>query len=110
MADFWDHPIKTIEKALDIRRKIEALEENLSVMFGSGAQPSSPGSAGRDGGKRKRRIGVNAGVAKKAAAAPAVKALNRSGASRKKMAAAQRARRSKEKIAALLEAGNRLVW
>jgi len=33
---FWEHPIETIEKALDIRKKIEGLQDDLAEMCGNG--------------------------------------------------------------------------
>jgi len=88
----WDHPIATIEKALDLRKKIEALQETLSAVYS--------GSVARVG-------------AKAAKVAKAVKAAGktvdrrkgkRSPAARAKMAAAQKARWAKKKGASVAPA------
>jgi hypothetical protein len=84
---FWDHPIATIEKALNIRRQIEALQESLNEIYSGAtarlspktettAKPDKPGKADKavDGRKGKR-----------------------SAAARAKMAAAQKARWAKRR-------------
>lgn len=123
---FWDHPVETIERALHIRKQIEALEASLREFYGDGTQPLSvekPALA-KDGRKGKRSAAARAKMAAAAKArwakkrgqssakpvAEAKKKRATSAATRAKMAAAQRARRSKEKITPLLNAGTRLVW
>ena len=58
---FWDHPIETIEKALHIRRQIEALERNLSEIY-SGTVPHGT-SKEVDGRKGKRSAATRAKMA-----------------------------------------------
>lgn len=67
---FWDHPVETIEEALSIKKQIASLQAKLGSIFGGDSSPAADASPGRKaGGKR-----------------------TFSEASRKKMAAAQRAR------------------
>jgi len=122
----WDHPIETIEKALHIRKQIEALKANLVGMFGDGKQPLVKETAAlpsKDGRKGKRsaatiakmRAAQQARWAKKnGAAVPAVKGTKKkrkfSAASRARMAAAQKARWAKRKIDADVTMPNKLIW
>jgi len=89
---FWDHPIATIEKALDIRKKIEALHETLNAIYG-GSPAHSPSVSSPQAVTKPGRIpGSIAGP----------KSIDRrkgkrSAAARAKMAAAQKARWAKVK-------------
>ena len=67
---FWDHPIATIEKALDMRKQIEAMQSSLSELL-SGA---------------KERLTIKSTDGRKGKRSPAARA---------KMAAAQKARWAK---------------
>lgn len=123
---FWDHPIATLEKALHIRKQIEALRATLSEIYGDGTQPLAKESASAgakvDGRKGKRSAATIAKMkaaqkarwAAKKGGAPAAKVTKTkrvvSKASRAKMAAAQRARRTKEKIAPELSMPDKLIW
>jgi hypothetical protein len=86
---FWDHPIETIEKALSIRKQIEALQETLNKIYG-GKAPAVTGTAAvvRRGRGRPRKTAV---VATPSAKVDGRKAP-RSAATRAKMAAAAKAR------------------
>ena len=115
----WDHPIATIEKALRIRKQIEALQASLASVFGKGTQPlatETPVSAVKDGRKGKRSAATIAKMkaaqrarwAKKNGATPApakevVKAPRKkrtmSPEGRARIAAAQKARWAKFKKA-----------
>jgi hypothetical protein len=122
---FWDHPIETIEKALHLRKQIEALEKSLGEIFGDGSQPLVKEKAVgvvKDGRKGKRSAATRAKMkaaqqarwAKKKSSLSPVKAARAkrtmSAASRKRMSAGQRARRTKEKIAPELSMPNNLVF
>ena len=128
-TSIWDHPIATIEKALDIRKKIEALQASLLAIYGNGKQPSfseKPAPVTKDGRKGKRSAATIAKMKaaakarwagrKNAVPAPAetvVKTKKKrtfSAASRAKMAAAQKARWAKKKIDADVTMPNKLVW
>ena len=121
-TSFWDHPIETIEKALHIRKQIEALRASLRELYGDGTQPLSveTSTPAKDGRKGKRSASTRA---KMAAAAKARWAKKRgtpfkpaktkravSASSRARMVAGQRARRTKEKIAPELNMSNKLLW
>jgi hypothetical protein len=94
---FWDHPVETIEKALDIRKRIESLQRSLNEMLGGDAQLPLPFFMVRDGSDLKRSA-AKARKAKKKAAAKVEKAKRvASKASGKKTAAAQKARWTKQK-------------
>jgi hypothetical protein len=85
---FWEYPIATIEKALSIRKEIEALQESLSKIYDGSTDHASPAPTAK--------------VAKVAKAAKAGKAVDgrkgkRSAAARAKMAAAQKARWAKKR-------------
>jgi hypothetical protein len=76
---FWEYPIATIEKALEIRKQIETLQESLNEIYGGATNH------------------VSASPAKAATTAKPDKAADgrkgkRSAAARAKMAAAQKAR------------------
>lgn len=123
---FWDHPIETIEKALHIRKQIEALQQNLREIYGDGTQPLLVEEPAPATGVRKRKKSAAALVRNAAAqqakwvkqSSPAAgkhvrKAKTKrvvSAASRAKMSAGQRARRTKEKIAPELSMPNQLVF
>ena len=128
-TSIWDHPIATIEKALQIRKKIKALQASLLAIYGNGKQPLSsekPAPVTKDGRKGKRSAAT---IAKMKAAAKARWAARKgavstpaetvvktkkkrtfSAASRAKMAAAQKARWAKKKIDADVTMPNKLVW
>ena len=87
---FWDLPIATIEKALSIRKQIEALREAEEAIMG--------GSSTGNGAVAKRR----GRPAKTAVVEPVASKVDgrkgkRSAASRAKMAAAQKARWAKKR-------------
>ena len=124
---FWDHPIETIEKALHIRKQIEALQESLRELYGDGRQPlsvekSTPSKDARMGKRSaatraKMKAAQQARWAKKkgvSTPAPVAKTAKKkrvvSKASRAKMAAAQRARWSKKRIDAAVNMPNKLIW
>ncbi len=116
---FWDLPIATIEKALNIRRQIEALNGSLNEIFGGAAESSiaEPVSAKPvDGRKGKRSAAARAkmaaaqkarwaklrqGGAKASSVAAPAKAPRKkrtmSPEARARIAAAQRARWAKQK-------------
>jgi hypothetical protein len=120
-TSFWDHPIETIEKALQIRKQIEALRESLSEIY-NGAGKRASGVSGKkvDGRKGKRSAAVRAKMvaaqrarwAKKHGKTPVGKAEVKAEAkgprkkrtmspeARAKIAAAQRARWAKQKTPA----------
>jgi len=117
-SSIWDHPIETIEKALHIRKQIEALKKSLSAIFGDGTQPLSVESSKpvvKDGRKGKRSAATIAKMkaaqkarwAKKNGAAPAAvekvvktkKKRTMSPEGRARIAAAQKARWAKLKKA-----------
>ena len=122
---FWAHPIETIERALHIRKQIEALQQNLRDLYGDGNQPlfveeAAPAKDGRKGKRSaatraKMKAAQQARRAKKDSTAakpvkfPKAKRIV-SKAARAKMSAGQRARRTKEKIAPELSMPNKLVW
>jgi hypothetical protein len=113
---FWDLPISTIEKALDIRRKIEALQASLSEIYGGAKKTVSTKGVDRRKGKRSAAARAKMAAAQKArwakkrgesAAAPAPAAVKTrkkrrkmSAEARARIAAAQRARWAKQKQAA----------
>jgi len=101
---FWDHPIATIEKALHIRKQIEALEKDLSEIYSGTVKHATTKKADGREGKRKK-TGASTSEAK-----PPGKKRKVSAASRANMAAAQRARWAKQKIAPMLNPPNNLVW
>jgi len=118
---FWDHPIETIEKALHIRKQIEALKASLNDMLGGDPELPLPFLTVTDVRKGKRSPAVRAKMAAaqkarwaKKKSSPVVGAPRKkrvvTASSRAKMAAAQRARRTKEKIAPELTMPNKLVW
>jgi hypothetical protein len=89
---FWDHPIETIERALRIRKRIEALQGRLNEILGGDAQLPLPYFIG------KRSAAAKARKARENAAAKAEEATRIvSKASRKRMAAAHKARWAKQK-------------
>ena len=119
---FWDHPIATIEKAIGLRKQIEALQASLAGILGGAKQHvsahlSAPVGAQRvDGRKGKRSPAARAKMAaaqkarwakkrgasvETAPAAAAEKAPKKkrtmSPEARAKIAAAQRARWAKQK-------------
>jgi hypothetical protein len=115
-TSFWDHPIATLEKGLEIRKKIEALKSSLTELMGGGGELPIPFVAEKDGRKGKRSAATRAkmAAAQKArwakklgkaapAVAPAAKAPKKkrtmSPEARAKIAAAQRARWAKQKKA-----------
>lgn len=122
---FWEHPIETIEKALHVRKQIEALEANLREIYGNGRQPLSsekPVPATKDGRKGKRspatiakmKAAQQARHAKKKGAAPsavqsAKKKRTFSAKSRAKMAAAAKARWAK-RLETVGSMPNKLIW
>ena len=73
-SSFWDHPISTIEKAVGIRKQIEALQSSLSQILGGAKEYVTTAATGADRRKGKR-----------------------SAAARAKMAAAQKARWAKKR-------------
>jgi hypothetical protein len=83
---FWDHPIATIEKALHIRKQIEALKSSLSSILG-GVEVGH----GKMGPKRRGRPPKATSVESPGAKADGRKG-KRSAATRAKMAAAAKAR------------------
>ena len=120
---FWDHPIETIEKALHIRKQIEALNASLNELYGDGTQPLVIETPIRANDKRKgkrsaatrarMKAAQQARWAKKKGLSVAKAAKKRrvvSKASRAKMAAAQRARWSKKRIDAAVNMPNKLIW
>ncbi len=122
---FWDHPVETIERALHIRKQIEALKASLTEIYGDGTQPILHEKALKDGRKGKRSAATRAKMAAaakarwarkkgaapaKSVAKPAKKRRKMSAATRARMVAGQRARRTKEKIAPELSLPDRLVW
>lgn len=82
-TSFWDHPIVTLEKALHIRKQIEALKASVDHIMGGS---SSGGVA-----KRRGRPAKAAPVTSSSTKADGRKG-KRSPAARAKMAAAQKAR------------------
>ena len=111
---FWDHPIAAIEKALNIRKKIEALQESLSEIYSGTVPHVSPKSV--DGRKGKRSAAARAKMAaaqkarwakKNAASTSPAESVTKARKKRKtmspearaKIAAAQRARWAKQKAA-----------
>ncbi len=78
---FWDHPIATLEKALHLRKQIEALNSSLAEIMGGSSSV----------GKRRGRPPKAAPVALTTAKVDGRKG-KRSAATRAKMAAAQKAR------------------
>ncbi len=122
---FWELPIATIEKALSIRKEIEALQETLSEIYGGASKRVTAkedkavnGAKPADGRKGKRSAAARAKMAaaqkarwakkragepKAAPAAPAAKGPKKrktmSPEARAKIAAAQRARWAKQKAA-----------
>ena len=119
-TSFWNHPIETIEKALHIRKQIQALEEHLNEMLGGDPALPLPFQLVKDGRKGKRSAATRAKMvaaakarwAKKSAAPVKTPKTKRvvTGESRAKMVASQRARRTKEKIAPGLSLPNKLIW
>jgi len=124
---FWDHPIETIEKALHIRKQIEALNASLNELYGDGTQPLVIETPIRANDKRKGKRSAATRARMKAAQqarwakkkgvstpAPVAKTAKKkrvvSKASRAKMAAAQRARWSKKRIDAAVNMPNKLIW
>ena len=118
---FWDHPIETIEKALHIRKQIEALKQSLNDTLAGNPEIQLPFFIKKDGRKGKRSAATRAKMkaaqqarwAKKKGLSVAKAAKKRrvvSKASRAKMAAAQRARWSKKRIDAAVNMPNKLIW
>ena len=112
----WDHPVATIEKALELRKQIEALKATLSKILGGGELPAPFALVKKDGRKGKRSAAARAKMAasqkarwaKKRGAAPAAPKSVVKGAKKKRtmspegrarIAAAQRARWAKQKAA-----------
>lgn len=62
---------ETIQRAAEILRQIEALQSELTGLFGANANPSAPKRRGRPPGSGKRRKMSDEGKAKIAAAAKA---------------------------------------
>jgi len=121
-TSIWDHPIETIEKALHIRKQIEALKSSLTGILGGEqvgngkvakrrGRPPKPGSVGsptvKDGrrGKRsaatiaKMKAAQKARWAKKNGTIPAAEPVAKTGKKRTmspegraRIAAAQKAR------------------
>ncbi len=115
---FWNHPIEKLEKALQIRKQIAALQDALGKVFGGATQPAAaPKTSPKRKGKRtmspearakiaaaqktrwakiKKRKPATAPVPAKAA--PAAKTRKKGGMSaegRARVAAAQKARWAK---------------
>lgn len=135
--EFWDHPIATIEKALHIRKQIDALKKSVEdIMGGNGTVAKRRGRPSKavavasaivkmDGRKGKRSAATRAKMAaaqkarhaKNGGDAPAksvVKGAKKkrfvSPEARAKMAAAQKARWAKKKIDADVTMPNKLIW
>src|ERR1700678_3429604 len=89
-TSFWDHPIATIEKALHIRKQIEALQSSLSNILGSAKAAIATKSADGRKGKRsaatiaKMKAAQKARWAKKGVASAEVKSTKPAGKLRKK--------------------------
>ena len=87
---FWDHPIETIEKALSLRKQIEALKKTVANILGGGESGTV-------------KVAKRRGRPPKAASAPSVTAkvdgrkAKRSPATIAKMKAAAKARWAKKK-------------
>jgi len=126
-TSFWDHPIETIEKALHIRKQIEALQESLRELYGDGRQPlsvekSTPSKDARMGKRSaatraKMKAAQQARWAKKKPTPVAVNTVKGpkskrvvSATSRKKMAAAAKVRWAKKKMDASVNMPNKMVW
>jgi hypothetical protein len=88
---FWDHPIETIEKALDLRKQIEALRAREAKIMG--------GSSSVDTGAKRRGRPAKAAAVPTAGAKVDGRKGKRSAAARAKMAAAQKARWAAKKPA-----------
>jgi hypothetical protein len=82
---FWEYPIATIEKALEIRKQIEALQESLTEIYGGSTNHVSAPPA---------KTATISTTAKPDKAVDGRKG-KRSAAARAKMAAAQKARWAK---------------
>ena len=87
---FWEYPIATIEKALEIRKQIEALQESLSEIYGGStnhvsAEPAKAAKTAKPDKPDKPDKAVDGRKGKRSAAA------------RAKMAAAQKARWAKRR-------------
>jgi hypothetical protein len=121
-SSFWDHPITTLEKAINIRKQIEALKSTLAdivgsstpavhqILQGNGGMPI-PFRKSKDGRKGKRSAAARAkmaaaqkarwakirGESTPAASSPKKKRRTMSPEARAKIAAAQRARWAKMK-------------
>jgi len=97
LISFWDHPIETIEKALHIRRRIEALQKSINEILGGDDQLPLPYFMVRDGGNR-RKVAAKARKARKKAAAKTKKAERIVvKATRKEMLTSQRVRWATQK-------------
>jgi hypothetical protein len=107
-SSFWDHPIVTIEKALHLRKQIEALKASLAEMLVTSSPSTSlplvkegrdvehstaaPFTTVKRRGRPKKVV-----VAEPAATKVDGRKGKRSAATRAKMAAAQQARWAKKK-------------
>lgn len=114
---FLTLPIATIEKALGIRKQIEALEASLAGIYGGTAESVTPkGIDGRTGKRsaatrarmqaaqkarwaKKNAASANAAPAESASTSPKRKKRTMSPEGRARIAAAQRARWAKQKQA-----------
>jgi hypothetical protein len=83
---FWDHPIATIEKALHIRKQIEALQATLASILGGGTEAGNGKVAKRRGRPPKTSL------VKSATSKVDGRKGKRSAATIARMKAAQRAR------------------
>ncbi len=94
----WDHPIETLEKALHIRKQIEALKSSLAAFYGDGARRLTRGTAAPVAhvAKRRGRPPKNVSVVTVPAKVDGRKG-KRSAAARARMAAAQKARWAKKR-------------
>src|ERR1700684_1030027 len=89
-TSFWDHPIATIEKALHIRKQIEALKASVAAILGGGTEAGN-GRVAKLRGRPPKTALVESGTSKVDG-----RKGKRSAAARAKMAAAQKARWAKK--------------
>jgi hypothetical protein len=116
---FWDHPIESIERALEIRKKIEALKQSVSDIMGDTKAKAAKVigakiSKGKVDGRRGKRSAATR--AKMAAAAKARWAARKAGASKTvaKPAKPAKAKRKRRKMSpearAKIAAAQRARW
>ncbi|HEY3902042.1 MAG TPA: hypothetical protein VGM54_25745 [Chthoniobacter sp.] len=107
---FWNHSVEQLEKALDLRKQISALQENLSALFGGHALPSSTKKKNSSSPKaRKGKRGMSAEGRARIAAAQKARWAKSKGTEAKETVAEAPAKKGRKKGGMSAEGRARIV-